>query len=258
MNPTVPAQSPTMPSQNPAVPAQTPPVVQTVPQEVVQTHPSFRIYGHSSFLYWWPVWVVGFAMTLFTYFQGESYKFADHYELIHPSSNLGVLFFTTLFLVILITNFSVRGSYSTIVILALAFLTVLLAYFGLWDSIFGWVEGLRIHLNLGAYFWFSAIMFLTWCFAVFVVDHLSYWEVNAGQLTQVFIFGTSSKSFNTQGMVLEKHRSDLFRHWLLGLGSGDLVIRTTGAVHEEIDVPNVLFIGRKVEALQKLIAEEPE
>ena len=59
-------------------------------------------------------------------------------------------------------------------------------------------------------------------------------------------------------MGLEKHRDDLFRYWLLGLGSGDLKIRTSGATREQIDVPNVLFIGRKVVAIQQLIAEEPE
>ena len=49
-----------------------------------------------------------------------------------------------------------------------------------------------------------------------------------------------------------------FRHWLLGLGSGDLRIRTSGATREEIEVSNVLFIGSKVAAMQRLIAEVPE
>jgi hypothetical protein len=59
-------------------------------------------------------------------------------------------------------------------------------------------------------------------------------------------------------MALEKHRDDLFRHWLLGLGSGDLRIRTSGATREQIEVPNVFFIGSKVEVIQRLIAEVPE
>jgi hypothetical protein len=59
-------------------------------------------------------------------------------------------------------------------------------------------------------------------------------------------------------MGLEKHRDDIFRHWLLGFGSGDLKIRTSGATHEQIDLRNVLFIGSKVKAMQQLIAEVPE
>ena len=49
-------------------------------------------------------------------------------------------------------------------------------------------------------------------------------------------------------MGLEKHRRDLFRHWLLGIGSGDLEILTSGATREKIEVQNVLFIGSKVAA----------
>jgi hypothetical protein len=97
-----------------------------------------------------------------------------------------------------------------------------------------------------------------WSATVFGLDRLSYWEITPGQLTHVTFLGGGSKSYNAQGMGLEKHRDDLFRHWLLGLGSGDLQIKTSGATHEQIDVPNVLFIGSKVELIQKLIAEVPE
>jgi hypothetical protein len=72
------------------------------------------------------------------------------------------------------------------------------------------------------------------------------------------VFGTGSKSYNAQGMGLEKHRDDVFRHWLLGLGSGDVKIRTSGATREEIDLLNVLFISSKVMTMQRLIAEVPE
>jgi hypothetical protein len=76
-------------------------------------------------------------------------------------------------------------------------------------------------------------------------------------VTAEYVFGAGSRSFDTNGMLLEKHREDLFRHWLLGLGSGDLRIQTTGASHETIEVPNILFIGSKIAAMQRLIAEEP-
>ena len=179
-------------------------------------------------------------------------------EWIHPSSNLGVIFFLVLFTVILVTNFAVRGLASGMVVMGGILLTVVLAYVGWWDAVFSWFGNLTIHLTMGAYFWFSSLMLLAWAVTVFGLDRLTYWEVTPGQLTQKFIFGAGSKSFNTQGMVLEKHRDDLFRHWLLGLGSGDLMIRTAGASREQIEVSNVLFIGSKVPAMQQLIAEVPE
>ena len=217
-----------------------------------------RIYSHSSIFFWWPVWVVGYVMALLTYSEGQSYQLGQSQTWVHPSSGLGLVFFLCLFLVIVITNFSVRGLASGMVILVVSLLTVLLAYLGLWDRFFGWFGALDIHLNLGAYFWFATLMFGLWTVTVFGIDRMSYWEATPGQLTYKSLLGGGSKSYNSQGMGLEKHRDDLFRHWLLGLGSGDLRMRTSGATREQIEVPNVLFIGPKAKVLQRLISEVPE
>jgi hypothetical protein len=234
---------------------------QQVKPDKPQVHQQLRIYSHSSFFYWWPVWVVGYIMAFLTYSHGKS----DHIDAIaqarewfHPSNNLGVVYFLVLFLVILITNFSVRGLASGMVILGAILLAVVLAYVGWWDEVFSWFGHLRIHLTLGAYFWFSTLMFAAWVITVFALDRLSYWEFTPGQPTYKSRFGAGSRSYNAQGMGLEKHRDDLFRHWLLGLGSGDLKISTSGATREQIDVPNVLLIGSKVEAMQRLLPEVPE
>jgi len=219
---------------------------------------SLRIYSHSSLVYWWPVWAVGYVMAALTYWWGQPDFIGQSRELFHASSNLGVIFFLTLFLVILITNLSVRGLASGLVVMGVVLVTVVLAYLGWWDEILGWFGDLKIHLNLGAYFWFSTLMLVVWLVSVFLVDRMSYWQVTPGQVTHVSVFGSGSKSYDTNGMMLEKHREDFFRHWLLGLGSGDLQIRTSGATREQIDVPNVLFIGYKVDTMQRLIAVEPE
>ncbi len=222
---------------------------------------SMRIYSHSALLFWWPVWVVGYVMAALTYWGGKPQHMESAeqaLEWVHPGNNLGVIYFLTLFLIIIITNFSVRGLASGMVIMGAALLTLVLAYFGWWDEIFLWFGKLTIHLTMGAYFWFSTLMFITWVFTVFGFDRLSYWEVTPGQLTHKMIFGGGSNSYSAQGMGLEKHRDDIFRHWILGCGSGDMKIQTSGATREEIDLLNVLFIGSKVDAMQKLIAEVPE
>ena len=41
--------------------------------------------------------------------------------------------------------------------------------------------------------------------------------------------GSGETAYDTTGMVVAKRRSDLFRHWLLGFGSGDLLVKTAGA-----------------------------
>ncbi len=216
-----------------------------------------KVYSHSSLVYWWPVWVVGYLMAILTYFFGQKYQIGEERMWFHASSNLGVFFFLTLFLVIVITNVSVRGLVSGLVILAIALVSVLLAFFGWWDAIFSWFGDLKIQLNFGAYVWFSTLILIVWAVSVFIVDRMSYWHIKPGQITRVLVFGTGSKTYDTIGMVLEKHREDFFRHWLLGLGSGDLDMQTTGATSERISVQNVLFIGSKVETIQRLISEDP-
>jgi hypothetical protein len=202
--------------------------------------------------------VVGYIMAAITYGFGQEHLIGQTRTWIHASTNPGLIFFFVLFLVILITNLSVRGLASGIVIMSVALVIVLLAYLDWWDEVLSWLGGLEISLNLGAYFWFSTLLLAVWLVSVFVVDRTSYWEIKPGQLTYHATFGSGSKSYNTQGMALDKHRDDLFRHWLIGLGSGDLEIHTTGATRQQIHVRNVLFIGSKVPIIQKLIAETPE
>ena len=60
------------------------------------------------------------------------------------------------------------------------------------------------------------------------------------------------KQYDTIGMTIEKERSDLFRHWILGLGSGDMVVRTSGAERHEFRLTNVLFIGRKLQLVEEM------
>lgn len=93
--------------------------------------------------------------------------------------------------------------------MGLVLLTSLLAYFGWWDATLGWFVGLEIHLNLGAYFWFSTLMLVSWAVCVFGLDRMSHWEVQPGQLTHESLFGAGSTSYNAQGMTLERRVHEL-------------------------------------------------
>jgi hypothetical protein len=57
-------------------------------------------------------------------------------------------------------------------------------------------------------------------------------------------------------MSVERQRSDLFRHWILGLGSGDLIVKTSGARNEHFDLHNVLFINRKVRMIEEMMQRQ--
>jgi hypothetical protein len=219
--------------------------------------PVVRIFSHTNLYYWWPVWAVGYLMAFLTWMANEKVVIGGREVLMHHNKNLGVVFTLTLFLVILITNISLRGTASVIVILAAAFLILLLAYLQLWEDVLAFFGFVAVYMNLSFYLFLSTLIFLVWAFAVFIYDRLTYWKVVPGQISHETVVGAAERSYDTRGMLLEKHRGDLFRHWVLGLGSGDLEITLTGAKSETVWVPNVLFIGTKVNKIQRLIAMKP-
>lgn len=224
----------------------------------VEHLPEVRIYSHTPLYYWWPVWVTGYILALLTYFQGTEVQVGGDTYLIHPSKNLGVFYTVVFTLVILLTNVSLRGMLSVVVIVSVLFFTVLFAWLGWWDDILAVLPYLGIHMNLGFYLFFSTALFLVWALAFFVFDKMNYWSVRPGQMTFERVIGGGERSYDTRGMVFEKHPADFFKHLLLGLGAGDLRIITTGARSEEITVPNVMFVDRKVRQIQKLIAIKPD
>jgi hypothetical protein len=217
-----------------------------------------RIYSHSPIFYWWPVWATGFLMAFLTLTQGVSTPFADTEVLIHPSRNLGVVFTFVFLLVIFMTHFAVRGIASLTVIVTAIAVVLFLAYMGWWDEVLRAIGNLAMFMNLGFYVFFSTALFIVWALAVFVFVRFDYYIFRPGQLVHVNVFGGGEESFDTRGMSVIKMRDDLFRHWVLGLGSGDLHVATTGARKAEFVVHNVLFVGMKLEQVQQLVAMKPD
>jgi hypothetical protein len=216
------------------------------------------IYSHSNFFYWWPVWVTGYAMALITWLHAQPVQLGDTQVLIDTNKNLGVVFTLLFFMVVLITTITMRGLVSVVAILSFAFGVLFLAYMGWWGSVLDWMGQVRIYMNMGFYVFFSTMVFLVWVFSVFVYDRMSYWKVRPGQITHERVIGGAERSYDTRGMVFEKHREDLFRHWVIGMGSGDIQISTTGARKETVYVPNVLFVNSKIDAVQRMISVQPD
>src|SRR5262249_41621028 len=149
------------------------------------------------------------------------------------SHNLGVIFTFVLLLVILITHSTVRGAASLTVIVTLIAVTLFFAYMNWWDDILRAIGDLAMFMNLGFYLFFSIALFLIWALAVFFFDRFHYYSFRPGQMVTGAVLGGGEQTFDTRGMSVEKKRDDLFRHWVLGLGSGDLHIATTGAKKAE-------------------------
>ena len=79
--------------------------------------------------------------------------------------------------------------------------------------------------------------------------------VGRGPLRGRNVIGAGETAYDAFGMVVEKHRDDVFRHWLLGFGSGDLTIKTAGMNARTFEVPNVLNVDRKLATIQRMLQE---
>lgn len=221
--------------------------------------PELKIISHSNIVYWWPVWVAGYVIAFLSYVQGrEVYIQGGDLDTIHPSENLGVIYVAVLLLVVIFTNVKLRGIYSVAVVLGFAFVAVLLAWAGWWDNILDMIPLLSVRMNIGFYLVISTGLLLIWLAAFFIFDRLTFWRVRPGQMTEERLIGGGEQSYDLRGVLFQKHGEDLFRHIILGLGAGDLMLSTAGARRDQLYIPNVLFVDRKVKAIQKLAAVQPD
>lgn len=172
-------------------------------------------------------------------------------------STYGVIFATVLLLVITITNVPLRGLWSVIVIILVILLVLVFALMGIWDTIFHVLGQLDIRINAGGYFFISLILFGIWLVVTLVFDRQVYMIFTPGQFRVCQEIGGGESTYDTMGMVIQKQRDDLFRHIILGLGSGDLIVRTSGANTHEFHLPNVLFINRKLQLIEQMQADRP-
>jgi len=249
-----------------------------------------RIYSHSSLFYWWPVWAVGFLMAILTLADGhvmavvpdKTKAEADRDVpgsgtrdvLIAPtnkkipldkdgnlitrhmanSPKLGVIYATVLLVIIVVSNVPLRGLWSIIIILGIVLLVLICSLWGIWDDIVNIIVFLDIRINLGGYLFISSVLFIIWAVTVFIFDHRTYVTVSSGQVRVCLAIGAGETVYDTTGMTFTKRQDDLFRHWIIGLGSGDLIIHRSNTT-QEIDMPNVLFVGSKIKEIERLIKE---
>lgn len=295
-----------------------PPPAAPVPSALPEPRPlpsrEILIIGHSTLLYWWPVWAIGFLFALFTFFTGDlvalvpnstkkdqdllknasgsatvetvkgqgitekrEVTFEKQDVLIAPkpqnpkhaplpidltpvhistSKHVGVFFVLLLLVIIVVTNVPLRGPWSVIVVLFVVALVILLAYLGVLEQVLNVFSWLDVRISLGGYVAISVTLFVLWLLVVMVFDRFNYYMVfKPGQLKVREGFWEGEKDYDTAGMTLEKQRTDLFRHWILGLGAGDLIIRTSGAQGHQHDFPNVLFVSRRAAEINEMMRE---
>jgi hypothetical protein len=122
-----------------------------------------KLISHSNVVYWWPAWVVGYAVALTSYLQGQQVPVGpDIISYVHPSNNPGLIFIAVLALLIIFTNAKLRGIYSVLTLVAVAFFVVLFAWLGWWDDIFEFIPNLSARANMGFYLVFATTVLVVW------------------------------------------------------------------------------------------------
>ena len=221
---------------------------------VGSTRQEITVYGHSTLLYWWPAWAFGFVIALLNAGQERFLATAPGSQ---PSSALGLTYLAILLLLIVFTNVRLRGINSVVALLTVALITVMLAWLGWWDDIARLIPYLSVHMNTGFYLVFSSGLLVIWLLMYFVFDRLTYWRIRPGQMTEEHLIGGGAESLDTNGLRFQRLSSDLFRA-ILGFGAGDLKATMSGERGASIELPNVMFVDRKVRAIERLISVKPE
>jgi hypothetical protein len=247
-----------------------------------------RIVSHSMLFYWWPVWVVGLLMAGLTWLDGQRLAIVpagtqvvegfdgDREALVLPAgarlprdpatgkpraptlrvashSGYGVFFFVVVLLVVFNTNVPIRGLWSVVAVVIVVLGTIILALAGWWDDILEAVAHSHVYINAFGYLAISLPLLVLWLAVILFFDRKIYMVFAPGQLRVHQEIGSGEAACDTLGMVVAKRRSDLFRHWLLGLGSGDLLVKTAGANAQQFEMHNVLFVGNKLQLIQQML-----
>ncbi len=210
------------------------------------------IYGHSTLLYWWPVWLVSFILAGVTYAEGDRSGGVT----VSNTNVPGAIFVVTLLAVAVSSTVLFRGMMSVIAVVSAIAVAVLFAWLGWWGEIVGFLGGLEIRINAAGYLCIGVPLFLAWLIVVCWYDRLHYITFGRGQIRYVQEVGDSEMVIPAEGAIVEKKRSDVFRHWVLGMGSGDLMIGSAGHNSPAIGLKNVLLIGRKLAVIKKLLREK--
>ena len=217
-----------------------------------------KLYAHSTLLYWWPVWLTSLGLGVWSMVAGEDVPLGDGTVRILTSSSAGFLFVVLLLLIAIVTTIKMKGLRSVILVLSALLLAILAAWAGVIDEILGSIAAVSTHASAGFCFTFGTALFALWALTVFVFDRLSYWRISEGQLVHVRVIGAAEKAYDARGLTVEHEADDLLRHMIFGLGSGDIVLRTSGAENATVALRNVLFVDGKIKEIQRLVSVEPD
>ncbi len=143
-----------------------------------------------------------------------------------------------------------------VAVVSLVAVAVALGWLGWWGYILEFLGGPEIRINAAGYLCIGIPLFVAWAAVIGVYDRLHHVTFGRGQIRYVLEVGDGEVVMPAEGAVVEKKRSDAFRHWVLGLGAGDLMIRLGGPNSPAIELKNVLRIRQKLAVVDRMLREK--
>src|SRR5262249_19722344 len=190
----------------------------------------------------------------FPHAKDDKEKLAEPKLHMAENKSFGVLFSVVLLVIILISNVPLRGLWSVVIILFIVMMVLILSLANWLDRLLDTLYLLDIRINMGGYFFISSVLFIIWALTVFVFDRRHCMVIVSGQIRFCLGIGAGETAYDTTGVVFMKRQDDLFRHWIVGLGSGVLIFKTSN--NQEHDFSNVLFIGARIREIENLLKEK--
>jgi hypothetical protein len=228
-----------------------------------------RVYMHTGFLYWWPVWAVGFLMAAWTLIENRHMALVPAGTVVEgnalttpagtspvltpvhmaASRAPGIVFVLTILCVLAFGSGWMRGWRAYTFAATAAAGLLLVSWLDGWDDLARWAAYLQVHINLGGYLILSTGLLVLWLIQLFLVDRQKYVVFSLSQVRVHNAVGEQEQAYDTGGITFEKEQYDWFRR-LIGLGAGDLRVRLGG---QWIEIPNVIHVGRRLDAIETLL-----
>ena len=218
-------------------------------------------YSHSQIMYLWPIWLGAFVISDLISFFGKLHEKSPETAERFISKLVGEFFAlpeVTLFhlvvmaVVIFYTSVNLRGPWAVVFAVSAVALGLAFSVWDIWGSILERLGDMKLYVNSDFYRAMGVVIFVPWLFVVFVFDLRRYFHFRPSQVTMVHEIGEGEKTFDSFGVVMEKHRDNYVQHLALGFGSGDLSISTHGGDSDILTFRNVLRINRVLKEVSKI------
>lgn len=215
--------------------------------------PEIKIYQHSDLIYWWPIWSYGYVCWAISFFLGKPVEIGGHKAVAaYEGSWLGISFTVLLMLIVTLTHMRPRGIQSVVILLVAVLLAIGLEYGYGWSRAMSLLSHLLIYMNAAFYAVVSTWALILWAISVFWIDRRSYWRFTRGQVVEHHQWDINN-IYDTQGMVVTQLPDSLLLHKLIGFGTGELILKTTGATERQIVIENVWKVKKALRDIEELI-----